>query len=56
MGVTMCLIGIFPLFQYIFDYIELSDYGKGFIWGKVVLILIGIFLIAISRTKNRTSP
>ena len=55
-GVIVCLIGIFPLFQYIFDYAKLSDYGKGFIWGKVVIILIGLSLILISRRKNKTSP
>jgi len=54
-GVVMCLIGIFSSFQYIFDYTELSNYGKGFIWGKVGIVLIGISLIAISRKNNKTS-
>jgi hypothetical protein len=52
-GVVMCLIGIFSSLQYIFDYPKLSDYGKGFIWGKVVIILIGITFIAISRKKDK---
>ena len=53
-GVIICFIGIIPLFQYIFDYTELSDYGKGFVWGKVVIIGIGISLIIISRRINKT--
>jgi multisubunit Na+/H+ antiporter MnhG subunit len=55
-GVIMCLMGIFPLIQYSLDYTKLSDYGKGFVWGKVVILLVGISLIAISRKKNKTSP
>lgn len=55
-GIILCLIGVFPLFQYIFDYTELSDYGKGFVWGKAVILLIGISLIVISRKINKTSP
>lgn len=55
-GIAFCLFGVFPLLQYIFDYTELSDYGKGYIWGKVFILLIGISLLVISRKLNRNSP
>jgi|LSQX01.3.fsa_nt_gb hypothetical protein len=51
-GIVLCLIGIFPFIQYLFDYKQLSDYGKGFIWGKGLIGFIGISLIVLSRRKK----
>jgi len=51
-GIVLCLIGIFPLIQYLLDYKQLSDYGKGFIWGKGLIILVGICLIFLSKKKK----
>ena len=31
--------------QYILDYGELSQYGKGYIWGKVLLFMVGWVLL-----------
>ena len=55
-GVIVCLIGLLPFLRYIFDYAVLSDYGKGFIWGKLLILFIGISLIFISRNKRKASP
>ena len=51
-GIVLCLIGIFPFLQYLLDYKQLSDYGKGFIWGKALIVFVGIFLIILSRRKK----
>ncbi len=42
------LIGIVPLARYILDYSQLTSYGKGFIWGKILIIVVGLFLILVS--------
>ncbi|MGF1532831.1 MAG: hypothetical protein ACFCUI_03960 [Bernardetiaceae bacterium] len=51
-GIILCLAALFSLMTYIFDYAILSAYGKGFIWGKLLLLLIGILLIAIYRPRK----
>ncbi|NND06484.1 MAG: hypothetical protein HKN87_08890 [Saprospiraceae bacterium] len=54
LGIMLCLIGTYSLVEYTFDYGELTDYGRGFIWGKALVILIGISLILFSLRKNPT--
>ncbi len=44
-GVVLCLFGLFPFFKYVFDFDILSSYGQGYIFGKVLLIGIGIIMI-----------
>jgi hypothetical protein len=51
-GILISLFGFFPLMRYVFDYNLLSAYGKGFIFGKSVLILVGISLVIIGVKKN----
>jgi len=48
-GILIVIFGLFPLMRYALDYTELSNYGKGFIWGKVIIVLVGTILITISR-------
>jgi multisubunit Na+/H+ antiporter MnhG subunit len=55
LGVIACLLALFPLLKFIFDYGLLTEYGKGFIWGKVLLLLFGIFLIGASRYTRKKS-
>lgn len=53
-GIIICLLGLVPLVEYLFDYNKLSDYGKGFIWGKGLMILIGICLVVIGRKGKQS--
>jgi len=49
LGILLCILGFFPLLQYALDYNSISDYGKGYVWGKVVILSIGVGTIFISR-------
>lgn len=53
-GIIACVFALVPLLQYIFDYGRLSEYGRGFIWGKALLLIIGAVLIAASRYKRKS--
>jgi hypothetical protein len=52
-GIIILALGTIPLMQYALDYNQLSNYGKGYIWGKLLIIALGIFLIMISRRLKR---
>lgn len=54
-GIVLCVLGLFPLLQYLFDYGKLSDYGKGFVWGKVLLIFLGGAMIFFGKKKGARS-
>jgi hypothetical protein len=55
LGIIICLFGLFPFLRYIFDFQVLSNYGKGFILGKVLIIVIGLSMIFIgSGVLKRT--
>lgn len=53
-GVILSLLGLIQGGRYLFDYNSLSPYGKGFAWGSLFLIMIGLTLIFVSLRKGRS--
>lgn len=51
-GVIITILSLLSIIPYIFDFAYLSNYGKGFIAGKILFILIGILLIVIGKKKS----
>ncbi|EOZ98127.1 hypothetical protein A33Q_1489 [Indibacter alkaliphilus LW1] len=52
-------IGLFNFFKYVSDFNELSSYGKGYLAGSLIFILIGgtlSFLIIKRKIKASQSP
>lgn len=50
-SLVICVLSSFKLLSYIADYQKLSDYGKGYIWGNLILLFLGIFGIYFSKKK-----
>jgi len=55
-GAVAILIALFQGGRYIFDYNVLSSYGKGYIWGNVILFFLGIFLIIAGIRRKKKDP
>lgn len=55
-GLFIVVLALTALASYIVDYQDLSAYGKGYIWGKVILLLIGIFFIYWGKKKRPRKP
>jgi len=53
LGAIFCLAALSRMSLYIMDYIQLSEYGKGFIWGNILLFLFGLGLIIWSRRGKK---
>ena len=51
-GIIIILISLISILPYIFDYSDLSRYGKGYITGKAILLLIGIGLLIYGKKKK----
>jgi hypothetical protein len=45
LGAFLIIASFFSLRDVIFDYATITDYGRGFVWGKVMLFLIGLALL-----------
>jgi hypothetical membrane protein len=54
-GGILVFLSVIPIIQFVFDYNELSDYGKGYIWGNVLLFLLGSLLLFMGIKKKRKS-
>ncbi len=54
-GIALSLIGFSQGFRYFFDYHILSQYGKGYVWGSIFLLTIGLVLIYFGLKKKKTS-
>ena len=54
-GIISSLIGFFQVVRYLFDYNVLTQYGKGYVWGSILLLLIGILLIYLGLRKRKTT-
>lgn len=53
-GVITTLIGVYQCGNYMLDYSILSNYGRGYVWGSVLLIVIGAVCIALGLRKNKS--
>lgn len=55
-ALLVLIIGLFNFFKYISDYELLSDYGKGYLSGSLIFILLGgILSFLIIRKKILTA-
>ena len=52
LGIILVLASLFSIGQYIGDYEVLSEYGKGFIWGKILLLAAGATLIFVALKRR----
>ena len=52
-GIIVILIGLIPLMSYALDYTELSSYGKGYVWGKIIIVFFGALMIIFSRRLKK---
>ena len=53
LGILLVLYSLATVSQYIGDYSILTEYGKGFVFGKIILFAIGIILIAFGVKKKK---
>jgi LPXTG-motif cell wall-anchored protein len=44
-GIVLSIIGFVQGYRYIFDFNALTMYGKGYVTGTVVLLILGVALI-----------
>lgn len=51
LGIIISIIGIASLFPYISDYSDLSNYGQGYVTGKILIAIIGVVLVVIGLRK-----
>ncbi|MBW3469482.1 hypothetical protein [Arthrospiribacter ruber] len=55
-ALLVLVIGLFNFFKYVSDFELLSDYGKGYLSGSVIFILLGgILSFLIIRKKIQTA-
>ncbi len=55
LGIIFFIIGSIQFGRYISSYSILTEYGKGFVWGSILLSLIGVLFIylGLRKKKNR---
>ena len=52
-GVLLILIGTASITRYLTDYSVLSPYGKGYVWGNLLMVFIGfIFCYFFYRARR----
>jgi len=54
-GSFLILLGLFQGGRYIPDYSILTSYGKGYVWGSVIIFLIGVALIFVAFKVSKKS-
>lgn len=51
-GSVLFLVGAINVIKYVSDYDLLATYGKGFVWGNGILLLVGFLLIYMGLKKR----
>lgn len=44
-GIILSIMGFVQGYRYIFDFSALTMYGKGFVTGTIILLILGVALI-----------
>ncbi len=52
-GIVLSGVSLYQVSQYILNYNMLSEYGKGYVWGSIILFLIGVILILLGIRKKK---
>lgn len=52
LGIIITLISLISMLPYLTDFSHLSKYGKGYITGKAIVLLVGIALIIFGKKKT----
>jgi multisubunit Na+/H+ antiporter MnhG subunit len=51
-GSVLFLVGAINVIKYVSDYDLLATYGKGFVWGNGILLLVGFLMIYMGFKKR----
>ncbi|MGI5850223.1 MAG: hypothetical protein ACOX8Q_09220 [Christensenellales bacterium] len=54
LGIILALVGFFQGIKYVFEYGTLMQYDKGYVWGSIILFVIGLVLIYFGLRKKKT--
>jgi hypothetical protein len=54
-GILIILFSLFSFLQYLPDFTQLSDYGQGFVIGKLLLLLLGGLLTYFGLKGRRST-
>jgi len=55
LGFAFIAFGLFQGLKYLLDYSKLSEFGKGYVWGSIFWLLLGIFTLSLAfRSKNKS--
>lgn len=54
-GIILVVIGLFQGIRYFFEYNHLTLYGKGYVWGSFLLIVVGLVLTYLGLKPNKTT-
>jgi len=52
-GVIITLLGLFQSVKFLLDYDTLTQYGKGYVWGSGLLLIIGTLLIIAGLKRKK---
>jgi hypothetical protein len=54
-GAAISLLGLYQVNKYLLNYKNLTQYGKGYVLGSFLLLIIGIFLMIYGIRKKKIS-
>ncbi|AEE52340.1 hypothetical protein Halhy_4500 [Haliscomenobacter hydrossis DSM 1100] len=54
-GAILVIATLVSFVQYLPDYFELSNYGRGYIWGKLLVLGIGLAIIYAGLKVKKAS-
>ncbi|MCS6917554.1 MAG: hypothetical protein RMK52_09045 [Chitinophagales bacterium] len=52
-GVLLLFAGGIPLLMHSAHYMQLTPYGRGYLWGKFLMLAAGIVLLIVSWRSRR---
>ncbi len=52
-GILITLLGLYQGSKYLTDYNDLTNYGKGYVWGSIFIIILGSSIIIYGVRKKK---
>ncbi|MFC4874485.1 hypothetical protein [Negadavirga shengliensis] len=53
LGFLVLAVSLYNISPYLTDYAALAEYGKGYVWGNIILLMVACILLYVGYRRKK---